>query len=242
MKKTKSKKKQSGTYVNGIKLPQTHLELRQIEPQTQNQQRAFVAFDEGKNLLLHGLAGTGKTLLSMYMGLCQVMQKNTTFSSVVIARSVVPTRDIGFLPGDETEKIKIYETPYKNMCSELFGRDDAYEILKRHNIIDFITTSFIRGITINNAVVVVDEMQNLTGHELDSIVTRLGDNCKVILCGDSTQSDFVKSTDKNGLPKFLSIIGKLNTFAFIEFFEQDIVRSGFVKDYIIEKNKQSIQF
>ncbi len=192
--------------------------------------------------MLHGLAGTGKTFLSLYLGLESVLQRDSLQSNVVIVRSVVPTRDIGFLPGDQNDKTKIYEAPYKGICSELFGRDDSYEILRHHKIVNFLTTSFIRGITINNAVIVIDEMQNLTGHELDSVFTRLGENCRLMICGDYTQSDFTKSSEKVGLHKFISVVEKLDSFESVVFGEQDIVRSDIVREYIIQKNKLNVVF
>ena len=235
--KKASKKQPSSVFVNGIKLPHTNLHLNNITPLTDNQQRAFDSFYQGRNMLLHGLAGTGKTFMSLYLGLDSVMKKSSPHSSVVIVRSVVPTRDIGFLPGDEHDKIKTYEAPYRGICSELFGRDDAYEILKRYKVIDFITTSFIRGITINNAIVVVDECNNMNFHELDSIITRMGSNCQLLFCGDYRQADLSKQTERDGLKHFMKILEEMSCFDHIEFKEDDILRSDMVKQYIITKDK-----
>jgi len=238
MKKSVKKKARTKTiYVDGIKIPQTHLQLKQITPLTDNQQRAFESYNEGKNLLLHGLAGTGKTFMSLYLGLDSVMQRDSLQSSVVIVRSVVPTRDIGFLPGDENDKTKIYESPYKGICGELFGRDDAYEVLKHHRIVNFITTSFIRGITINNAVVIIDECNNMNFHELDSIITRVGSNCRLLFCGDYRQADLAKQVERDGLKHFIKILDEMNCFQHVEFKEDDILRSDVVKQYIITKDR-----
>lgn len=236
-KSVKKKARTKPIYVDGIKIPQTHLQLKQITPLTDNQQRAFDSYYEGKNLLLHGLAGTGKTFMSLYLGLESVMQRDSLQSSVVIVRSVVPTRDIGFLPGDENDKTKIYELPYRGICSELFGRDDAYEVLKHHRIVNFITTSFIRGITINNAVVIVDECNNLNFHELDSIITRIGSNCRLVFCGDYRQADLVKQAERDGLKHFIKILDEMNCVEHVEFNEDDILRSDVVKQYIITKDR-----
>jgi len=216
--------------------------LKKIEPLTDNQKLSFEAFNQGKNLMLHGIAGTGKSFISLYLGLSQVLNDNSQYRKIVIVRSVVPTRDMGFLPGNNKEKARVYEAPYYAICTELFGRSDAYEYLKNRNIIDFISTSFIRGITLNDSIVIVDEIANLTGHELDSVITRIGKNCKVIFCGDFRQSDFTKDQEKNGLMDFMKIIKRMRSFEFVDFQKEDIVRSSMVKNYIIEKDKLNLNF
>lgn len=204
-----------------------NLELQYIDPLTKNQSKAF---ESGNNLMLHGSAGTGKTFISSYLAYDDISKRS--FNKLVIIRSAVPTRDMGFLPGTDKEKSAVYEEPYKNIASDLFGNGSAYEILKKHNIVQFMTTSFIRGVTIENAVVLVDECQNMSFHELDSIITRMGENCRLIFCGDFKQSDL---GDKNGLDKFIKIIKIMDRFTFIDFGVNDIVRSDFVKNYIICK-------
>jgi phosphate starvation-inducible protein PhoH len=216
--------------------------LKRIEPLTDNQKLSFDAYNQNKNLMLHGIAGTGKSFISLYLALNQVLNDNSQYRKIVIVRSVVPTRDMGFLPGNNKEKAKVYEAPYYAICSELFGRSDAYEYLKNRNIIDFISTSFIRGITLNDSIVIVDEIANLTGHELDSVITRIGKNCKVIFCGDFRQSDFTKDQEKNGLMDFMKIIKRMRSFEFVDFQKEDIVRSSMVKNYIIEKDKLNLIF
>lgn len=206
------------------------LELREIEPLTRNQLKAF---ESNKNLVLHGLAGTGKTFISCYLAFDDMIKGD--YDKLVIIRSAVPTRDIGFLPGTEKEKQSVYEEPYKDICIDLFGRGDAYQILKQKNIVDFMTTSFIRGITLRNAVIVIDECQNMSFHELDSIITRMGENCRVMFCGDFRQADLKGS--QSGMQDFLHILKRMEEFNFIEFEVDDIVRSGFVKNYIISKTE-----
>ena len=218
-----------------------NFDLKKIEPLTENQKISFNAYRNGKNLMLHGIAGTGKSFISTYLALDELInKKHSTYEKLIIIRSVVPTREMGFLPGNTKEKSKVYESPYYAICSELFGRGDAYDYLKNKNLIEFMTTSFIRGITLNNCIVIVDEMANCTLHELDSVITRIGKNCKVMFCGDFRQSDFVKQNDKKGLLDFLRIIRKMDAFEFINFDENDICRSSMVKQYIIEKNKLGI--
>jgi len=202
------------------------LELAEIEPLTRNQ---LIAFESSQNLVLHGCAGTGKTFISSYLAFDD-MTKNM-YEKLVIIRSAVPTRDIGFLPGTEKEKSSVYEEPYRDISIDLFSRGDAYQILKTKGLVHFMTTSYIRGITLRDAVILIDECQNMTFHELDSIITRVGENCRVIFCGDFKQSDL----KQNGMGEFLEILDSMNRFDFIEFGVEDIVRSGFVKDYIIAR-------
>lgn len=214
--------------------------LKNIDPLTQNQKISFEAYNSGKNLMLHGIAGTGKSFISLYLALKQVLLEQTNYKKIVIVRSVVPTREMGFLPGNTKEKTKVYEAPYYAICSELFGRGDSYEYLKQKNIIEFISTSFIRGITLNDCIIIVDEIANMTLHELDSVITRVGKNCRIVFSGDFRQSDFTFERDKNGLKDFIKIIQKMKSFTFIDFDENDIVRSSMVKDYIIQKDRLKI--
>jgi phosphate starvation-inducible PhoH-like protein/PhoH-like ATPase len=214
--------------------------LKKIEPLTDNQKITFEQYEQGKNLLLHGIAGTGKSFLSIFLSLSSILGENSRYKKLVIVRSVVPTRDMGFLPGNNKEKSKVYEAPYQAIFTELFGRGDAYDYLKNKNLVDFISTSFIRGITINDSIIVVDEIANMTLHELDSVITRVGKNCKIIFCGDFRQSDFTKEHERNGLIDFMRIIERMKSFAFIDFKENDIVRSSLVKDYIIQKDRLGI--
>jgi phosphate starvation-inducible protein PhoH len=218
----------------------TNFILRNIEPLTDNQRKTFEAYEDGKNLMLHGIAGTGKSFIANYLALRQILDGDSNYRKLIIVRSVVPTRDMGFLPGNSKDKAKVYEAPYMAIFTELFGRGDAYEYLKQKNVVDFISTSFIRGITLNNCIIVVDEIANMTLHELDSVITRVGRNCKVIFCGDFRQSDFTKDHEKNGLINFMKIINKMKSFEFVDFDENDIVRSSMVKEYIIAKDKLKI--
>lgn len=217
-----------------------NFQLKGIEPLTKNQKLTFKAYQEDKHLMLHGIAGTGKSFVSMYLALNEILEGSDRFKKLYIVRSVVPTRDMGFLPGNNKEKTRVYEAPYYAISTELFGRGDAYEYLKSKGLIEFISTSFIRGITLNDCIVLVDEMQNGTLHELDSVITRVGRDCKIVFCGDFTQSDFIHDRDKNGLTTFMKIIKNIKSFEFIEFDKSDILRSDLVRDYIIEKDRQHI--
>ena len=213
----------------------THNDLQKIYPETKNQEIAFEEFDAGMNLVLSGSAGTGKTFIAMYMALEEVLDKESFYDRVIIMRSVVPTRDIGFLPGDQQEKIDIYQAPYRAIANELFNEPKAFDLLVKAGKLSFETTSFIRGLTFDNAIVIVDEMQNMTGHELDSVITRMGNNCRVILCGDYYQSDLIHSRDREGLNQFLYILKRSQFFSTVEFDWKDILRSDLVRDYIMTK-------
>ena len=211
--------------------------LRELEPITKNQERVFKSYEDGYNLCLSGSAGSGKTFLALYLALEDVLNKDTPYDKVVIIRSVVPTRDIGFLPGNEDEKLDAYAGPYKGIMTELFADGNAWEKLVNQQFVEFTSTSFIRGITISNAIVIVDEMQNLNFHELDSVITRLGEATKLIMCGDYYQSDFDKERDRSGILNFLEIIQRMKYFDHIEFSWEDIVRSGLVREYIMTKEQ-----
>lgn len=204
------------------------LSLHEIEPLTKNQ---LLAFESQQHLVLHGVAGTGKTFISSYLAYDDMAKG--MYDRLILIRSAVPTRDIGFLPGNEKEKSAVYEAPYKDIAIELFQRGDAYEILKTKGLVHFMTTSFIRGVTLRDAVILVDECQNMSFHELDSIITRVGENCRVIFCGDFRQSDL----KTNGLNDFFRILRSMKQFDFVDFEIKDIVRSDFVKSYITARTE-----
>lgn len=210
-------------------------DLLQFDPITLNQEKCYEAWDEGYNLVLTGTAGTGKTFNALYLALEDVLDKETEFDRLVIIRSMVPTRDMGFLPGTKAEKEEAFTTPYKNICCELFGDKTSYSKMITAGQIQFESTSFIRGTTFDNAIIVVDEMQNLNFHELDSVITRVGKNTKIIFSGDYKQSDFKYDDEKQGIVKFLQIVEQLKNFEIINFGWEDIVRSDFVRDYIMTK-------
>jgi phosphate starvation-inducible protein PhoH len=240
---SKRKQKQSNQNNNNNNnntLVKNRFELRKISPLTTNQQKTFTSYNNGMNLVLHGFAGTGKSFISMYLGLEEIISGSTLYDKVVIVRSVVPSRDVGFLPGNIKEKIKVYEEPYREICNELFERGDAYDILKLRNVIEFTTTSYLRGLTFNNAIVIVDELQNMTFQELDTVMTRMGNQSRIIFCGDFRQTDLTHDRDKSGLMHFLNITKRMNKFDYIEFEKNDIVRSGLVKDYIIKRTELGI--
>lgn len=210
--------------------------LAEVHPITETQK---LVWKSDKNLMLHGSAGTGKTFLSFYLGFYGLSEG--TYNQISVIRSAVPTRDIGYLPGTEQEKSKVYEEPYYNICTELFQRGDAYSNLKEKNIVNFMTTSYIRGLTIDNTFIIVDECQNMTFHELDSIITRVGEGCRIVFCGDFLQSDLVnKRSEQSGIRQFMRILQAMEEFDCFEFGIDDIVRSEFVKNYLIKKHSLEI--
>ena len=225
------------------KKPISNNYLIDIEPITDNQKKLFESYSAGKQLVAYGTAGTGKTFISLYNALADILDESTPYEKIYLVRSLVSTREIGFLPGDHEDKADIYQIPYKNMVKYMFQMpSDAdfemlYGNLKAQDSIKFWSTSFIRGTTLDNAIVIVDEFQNLNFHELDSIITRVGENSKIIFCGDASQSDLVKTNDRNGIHDFLNILRKMPSFDIIEFGIDDIVRSGLVKEYIIAKQE-----
>ena len=218
----------------------TQLTVKAVEPKTETQEQVFDSYYSGQNIMLHGVAGTGKTFVSMFLGLNDIISGYGEQNKIVVVRSVVPTRDMGFLPGNQTEKSKVYELPYQSIVTELCGRCEAYETLKRDGKIEFISTSFVRGLTFNDSIIIVDECQNLTFHELDSIITRVGENCRILFCGDFRQSDIERDHEKQGVLDFINIITSMKSFDFVEFTKEDIVRSPLVKDYIISKLNNGI--
>lgn len=231
--------RQDGVIDKKNKLNQSKFTLRDITREynlTDKQQQVIQSYDEGNNLILHGLAGTGKTWLACYLGIDDVVSGGN-YNKVILFRSVVPTRDMGFLPGSVKQKAQIYEEPYRAVYNELFGRGDAYEILKTKNLVEFSTTSFLRGLTFDHTIIIVDEVNNMSFHELDSLITRSGKNTKIIFCGDFRQSDLTNSVEREGLKRFFDILNNIDGFNYFEFEENDIVRSRLVKSYIIAKHR-----
>ena len=213
-----------------------------IKPLTKNQERFFEAYENGKNIFAYGAAGTGKTFVALYLALRDVLNEITPYEKVYVVRSLVSTREIGFLPGDHEDKSFLYQIPYKNMVKYMFEMpsDQDFEMLygalKTQETVGFWSTSFIRGTTMDNCIILVDEMQNLNFHELDSIITRVGENSKIIFCGDAAQTDLVKTNERNGILDFKKIILSMaDDFESIEFDINDIVRSGLVRNYLLTK-------
>ena len=212
-------------------------DLQTFDPLTENQSKFFELYQQGAQcILLHGVAGTGKTFIALYKALEEVMDRSNSLQQVVLVRSAVPSRDIGHLPGDEKEKTEVYTSPYIDICHRLFyNRHDAFQRLQEQKIVNFMITSFVRGITLDDSIVIVDECQNMTDMELNSIMTRIGDRSKIIFCGDFRQTDLYKKGDLSGLKKFMAIADMMPSFRTLEFDVDDIVRSSLVREYILAR-------
>ena len=228
------------------KLEITSKHLVNIKPVTDNQKVVFESWKTGQSQFLYGAAGTGKTFVSLYLALQEVLDTTTKWDKVIIVRSLIPTREIGFLPGDENDKSALYQVPYSNMVQFMFEQPNEqafqmlYDKLVNQGTLYFLSTSFLRGLTFGNAIIIVDECQNLNFHELDTITTRLGQDSKISFCGDFSQSDLLKTHERNGLWDFLRIAEEMKEFNCTEFTIGDIVRSGFVRNYLIQKTKLGI--
>ena len=221
----------------------TYNQLSTIKPVTDSQKLVFESWKKGMNQFLFGCAGTGKTFISLYLALQEVLKNETPYDKVIVVRSLIPTREIGFLPGDEEDKAALYQVPYSNMMQFMFEQPNEqafsmlYDRLKAQGSFYFLSTSFLRGLTFDNSIIIVDECQNLNFHELDTIITRVGQDSKIMFCGDFGQTDLTKMNERNGLMNFLQILQEMEEFNCTEFDIGDIVRSGFVRNYLINKTK-----
>ena len=228
------------------KIEITNSDLVKIEPVTDNQKVVFESYKKGQNQFLYGCAGTGKTFVTLYLAMQEVLRNDTPYDRVVMVRSLIPTREIGFLPGDEEDKAALYQVPYSNMVQFMFKQPNEqafsmlYDRIKSQGSFYFLSTSFLRGLTFDNSIIIVDECQNLNFHELDTIVTRVGQDSKIMFCGDFMQTDLSKVNERNGLFDFLRILEEMEEFNCVEFNIGDIVRSGFVRNYLIQKTKLGI--
>jgi predicted ribonuclease YlaK len=228
------------------KIEITNTDLVKVQPVTDNQKLVFESYKKGQNQFLYGCAGTGKTFITLYLAMNEVLRQDTPYDRVVMVRSLIPTREIGFLPGDEEDKAALYQVPYSNMVQYMFKQPNEqafsllYDRIKTQGSFYFLSTSFLRGLTFDNSIIIVDECQNLNFHELDTIVTRVGQDSKIMFCGDFLQTDLSKTSERNGLFDFLRILEEMKEFNCVEFNIGDIVRSGFVRNYLIQKTKLGI--
>ena len=207
---------------------------------TKQQDKTIELWNKGKNLILHGMPGTGKTFLALLLSLREIEKPDSIYEKVYIVRSTVPTRDMGFLKGDHKEKMEVYEDPYIKICKDLYGRGDAYQNLKNTDKIEFLSTSYLRGTTFDKCIVIVDETQNLNFHECDTIITRLGNNAKIVFSGDFNQTDLTKEKDKRGFVELLSCVKEDSGLGFVEFGVDESVRSDFVRQQLIIKRKRGL--
>jgi len=220
--------------------------MREVEPLTDSQKELYKCYENNQNIVAYGAAGTGKTFITLYNALKDVLSDKTPYEKIYLVRSLVATREIGFLPGDHEDKSYLYQIPYKNMVKYMFQLpteadfEMLYDNLKAQGTIGFWSTSFIRGTTFDKAIIIVDEFQNLNYHELDSIITRVGEDTKIMFCGDATQSDLTKQNEKNGIMDFMKILRIMPSIDIIEFGVEDIVRSGLCKEYLVAKMEMNL--
>lgn len=237
--------------VGGVPMTTKHMKRRKpintdllldIQPLTDNQGKLFESYGEGKHIVAYGAAGTGKTFIVLYNALKDVLDERSPYDKIYIIRSLVQTREIGFLPGNHEDKSALFEIPYKNMVKYMFQlpSDEDFEMLygnlKTQGTISFWSTSFLRGATFDNCILIVDEFQNANFHELSSIITRVGENCKIMFCGDASQSDLIRTNERNGIIDFMRILRIMPSFDITEFGIEDVVRSSFVKEFLIAKH------
>tara|TARA_B100000686_G_C16750954_1_gene952446 strand:- start:697 stop:1383 length:687 start_codon:yes stop_codon:yes gene_type:complete len=216
-------------------------QLVDIQPITESQKRLCESYSAGLNIAALGSAGTGKTFITLYNAIKDVLNAETPYKKVYIVRSLVTTREVGFVLGDTQDKSWLYQVPYQHMVKYMFQMssdtefENLYRNLKQQDIIDFWSTSFLRGTTLDDAIIIVDEFENLNFHELDSIITRVGQNSKIHFCGDATQTDLEQTVERNGIVDFMKILRRMPSLDIIEFGIDDIIRSGLVKEYLIGK-------
>ena len=210
-------------------------DLKSIRPLTDNQHNMFMQYFQGDSIIAYGSAGTGKTYIALYLAMCDILDGNKPQDRIIIVRSAVPTRELGYMPGTLDEKVSLYEVPYRDILSDLFGRANTYDGMKDAGLIQFITTSYIRGLTWDNAIIVIDEGQNMTEHEIHSVMTRIGQNTRIIFTGDLSQSDLIngKRSEKTGMKQMLRVIERMKEFSAVCFTVDDIVRSSFVKSWLV---------
>lgn len=215
-----------------VKAKIDNLNVKKVEPITEAQREMFASFMQGQNVVACGSAGTGKTYVATYLALQEVFAQRK--NKIVFVRSAVPTRQIGHLPGDLNEKSLVYTTPFKQIVDDLCENGTAYNILTTKGVIEFMTTSFIRGITLDNCIIIFDEFQSSGWHELASVVSRCGKNTQIVFCGDTKQNDLITNKhDVSGLSNFMKVADDMEEFDIVKFYPQDIVRSGLVKSFIL---------
>lgn len=210
--------------------------LKSISPKTVNQRRVFEEYNQNKNLIIHGYPGTGKTFLAVYLAMNEIINGNTDYKNVIIVRSVVPSRDMGHLPGTEEKKSEVYELPYHEIFGELFGNRGAYEHFKKSGVVRFCTTSFLRGLTFSNSIIIIEESQNMTEQEINTVMTRISETSKVVICGDFRQNDLLyKRNETSYMKELIEITSRMSQFRSIEMKIEDIVRGPLVKEWIVIK-------
>ena len=207
------------------------------------QTEAFAKYKENKNLFLTGSAGTGKTFVLLYLAFADVFDDESPYDKVILIRSLLPSRDAGFHSGSLEEKANYYQAPYRQLVKFLFemqSKDEfaaLWDLLIEQESVEFQTTSFLRGQTFDNAIIICDEAQNLNFAELDTVMCRVGQNTKIMFSGDEAQTAFINNDDKEGMYNFQGILGEMEECEVIKFGIGDILRSGLCRSYLIAKEQ-----
>lgn len=239
---TKAKKKDKKTFNKERRKQENetiihqHMVMRNVHPLTVNQKQMFDDYHNGMNIMAYGTAGTGKTYPLLYLSLMDVLEQHNLYHKLIIIRSIVPTRKIGFTPGTDVEKLALYEKPYVRMVNKLFNRGDAYAILKRKGIIEFESSSFLRGDTLDDCIIFIDEISNMTEEEADTCITRCGDNTKLLMSGDKKQVDLNARHETSCIDNLMTVVKQMPSFGVTEYGIADIVRGGLVGEYLRTKN------
>lgn len=213
-------------------------DMKAIKPLTRNQELVFDLYADGYNLILNGFAGCGKTMVAIYLALNEILDPESPYEKLMIVRSCSPTKNTGFLKGSLEEKEAVYEIPYSPIFDKIFKKKNQYKFMKEAGIVEFESTSYMRGVTLDNTIVVFDEVSSATYHEISTIITRLGNNSKVVLCGDSLQNDLIYERNlQSGYEKFIKISNMMPDFRSVNFTVDDCVRSDFVKSFLIAEQR-----
>lgn len=217
----------------GKRKPLTVHDLKSIKPLTEPQRQMIESYFMGNHILAEGSAGSGKSYIALWLALNTILSTDTPQDRIIILRSAVASRNVGFLPGTIEEKMEPFELPYKDIVADLTGRYTCYDEMKKAGRITFMPTSYLRGMTWDNAIVILDELQSCNLHELNSVITRCGKNTRFIAIGDNIQNDLIYNKyDQSGLPTFMRIVERMEEFDIIKFTRNDVVRSGLVRAWI----------
>lgn len=210
------------------------LELNLHHPLTENQKRVLKSRKD--HLLVQGPAGTAKTYSVLARGLVKVSAGDV--DQIIIIRSPVEIRKIGHLPGDADEKMDPYAAPYIGLLAEISPKMN-YRALVSKRLLCFTPTTFLRGTTFHNSFVIVDEYQNLSEHELDTVMTRVGQGTQLCVVGDPAAQSDLPRHEQGEQADIIDTFASMECVDHVQFSVEDVVRSGFVKDYHIARSERA---
>ena len=202
---------------------------RTVQPKSPNQRRYLEAIEQHDMVFGVGPAGTGKTYLAVAMAISALLNKQV--NRIILARPAVEAGErLGFLPGTLQEKIDPYLRPLYDALFDMLDAERVERYLEK-NIIEIAPIAFMRGRTLNDSFVILDEAQNTTSEQMKMFVTRLGFNSKAVITGDVTQID-LPNARRSGLLEAIDILDGVNGLAFVHFDESDVVRHHLVQRII----------